>query len=93
MLSVQLDDSGGSSWLGQALHVSWRLLGKLLPAYGTPKEQKVVEWQSIDLTTVPQDLTGQIVGKEPYPTSIGTFSDVWKCLYFFGQTQELRTQS
>ncbi|KIK97054.1 hypothetical protein PAXRUDRAFT_137135 [Paxillus rubicundulus Ve08.2h10] len=86
MLSIQPNDSGGLSWFGQALRVTWRLVGQFLPAYGT---SKIVEWQSIDLATVPQDLTGQIVAREPYPTSIGTFSDVWKCLYIFGQIQEL----
>ncbi|KIJ10816.1 hypothetical protein PAXINDRAFT_172037 [Paxillus involutus ATCC 200175] len=87
MLSTEPDDRGGlSGLLGRALRGSWRLVGQL---YGTSKEQKIVEWQSIDLATVPQDLTGNIFGKEPYPASIGTFSDVWRCLYLFGQTQEL----
>ncbi|KIJ09447.1 hypothetical protein PAXINDRAFT_102242 [Paxillus involutus ATCC 200175] len=90
MGSIQADDKGGSSWwLGNALHGSWCFVVQLLHGHGATKEQKIVEWQLIDLATIPQDLTGQIVGKEPYPTSIGTFSDVWKCLYQSDQAREL----
>ncbi|KIJ07234.1 hypothetical protein PAXINDRAFT_103044 [Paxillus involutus ATCC 200175] len=90
MGSIQADDKGGSGWwLGNGLHGSWCFMVQLLHGHGATKEQKIVEWQFIDLATIPQDLTGQIVGKEPYPTSIGTFSDVWKCLYRSDQAREL----
>jgi hypothetical protein len=43
----------------------------------------IISCRRLDVGLIPQDLTGQIVGKERYPTSIGTFSDVWKCVYIF----------
>ncbi|KIJ07581.1 hypothetical protein PAXINDRAFT_19238 [Paxillus involutus ATCC 200175] len=46
------------------------------------------KFMRIDLSLIPQDLTGQIVGTEHYPTAIGTFSDIWKGVYIF-QHREL----
>ncbi|KIK81468.1 hypothetical protein PAXRUDRAFT_832835 [Paxillus rubicundulus Ve08.2h10] len=77
---------GLSGWLGRVLHLVVQLLGGYKA--NTKEVVQVVEWLCIDPSLIPQDLTGQIVGKERYPTSIGTFSDVWKCAYTF-QRHEL----
>ncbi|KAF8842581.1 kinase-like protein [Paxillus ammoniavirescens] len=70
----------GSGWFGKILH----FVVELLHGYNSgATKDAIVEWQCLDVGLIPQDLTGQIVGKERYPTSIGTFSDVWKCEYIF----------
>ncbi|KAF9228887.1 kinase-like protein [Gyrodon lividus] len=91
MSNIQPDDRGVfGGWFSIALQGSWQLLVQLL--YGATREHQSetnVQWLRIDLGAIPQDLTGQIVGKELYPTSIGTFSDVWKCSYPFNEHHKL----
>jgi len=89
MQSLSPHGQGGLSGWSWLLHGAWHLVIQLLPGYAPTKGKEVAEWLGIDLGLIPQDLTGQIVGKETYPTSIGTFSDVWKCLYPFGQSRGL----
>ncbi|KAF9228879.1 kinase-like protein [Gyrodon lividus] len=91
MSNIQPDDRGGWGGLfAKGLQGGWHLLTQLLSGYGATRESEPnVQWLRIDLGAIPQDLTGQIVGKELYPTSIGTFSDVWKCVYPFGRHHKL----
>ncbi|KIK91331.1 hypothetical protein PAXRUDRAFT_830937 [Paxillus rubicundulus Ve08.2h10] len=67
-----------SGWVNNV----FRLVTQFLHRYGFTKET-IVESLHIDLSSIPHDLTGQIVRTEQYPTSIGTFSDVWKCVFIF----------
>ncbi|KAF8835361.1 kinase-like protein [Paxillus ammoniavirescens] len=72
--TIPLSDRGLGGWLNNVFH----FVVQLLHRYWATKET-IAEWLHIDLGLIPHDLTGQIVRREQYPTSIGTFSDVWKC--------------
>ncbi|KIK78073.1 hypothetical protein PAXRUDRAFT_834731 [Paxillus rubicundulus Ve08.2h10] len=77
--SVASNDRGLSGWFGKVSQFVVQLLHEYRAT--TTQEAIVTQWLRIDLGSIPQDLTGQIVGRERYPTAIGTFSDVWKCKY------------
>jgi len=88
MSQYQPEERGLIGLVSKAFQGGRYLLGLLL-GLATKEDEREgepnVPWLRIDLGAIPRDLTSQIVGKGTYATSIGTFSDVWKCIYLSEQ--------